>query len=302
MKGASPVRRGLLVLIFAIFLVEGSSGTAGVSAPSPTRVPMSGYLVAGIRGHLRIMDTRGHVVKRVPRFAALGAGHGVQALALAPDRRSAYVAVYEGLDHPPRLYKVSLLTGAAVQLAEAISPALSPDRTRLAYVKAKMPVGLPCCDLTGLVVRKLPWGRPRVIPLPAGDTMGTPPGLVINWSPNGRSIALADGNKVRIVNVARARTVESEPAIPGSKGLSPVFLDRRTIVVLANCCVGRQKLVAVDLRSGSRKLFARISSPDENVRRVGRGTLLAVTALHELVRVTQGHVRVISSGILSVSP
>lgn len=132
--------------------------------------------------------------------------------------------------------------------------------------------------------------------------MGTPPGLVINWSPNGRSIALADGNKVRIVNVARARTVESEPAIPGSKGLSPVFLDRRTIVVLANCCVGRQKLVAVDLRSGSRKLFARISSPDENVRRVGRGTLLAVTALHELVRVTQGHVRVISSGILSVSP
>jgi hypothetical protein len=94
---------------------------------------------------------------------------------------------------------------------------------------------------------------------------------VINWSPDGRSIALSDGAVVRVVHVSTATTVDSEPSIPGGRGFAPVFLDRHTIVVLANCCIGRQNLVAVDLRSGSRKLFAHLASPDENVRRLKRG-------------------------------
>ncbi len=292
------VQRGLLALLFASLLAGSSAGVGGATS-APARVPPSDYLVANLSGHLRVLDQQGKLLRRVPRFAAPLSGHGVQGLALTPNRLSAYVSVYEGLQHPPRLYQVSLADGTRTEIAEALSPTLSPDRTRIAYLTVEMRNGVQY--LAALVVRDLPWGQARTIPLPAGDALGSPPGLVLNWSPDGRSIALSDGTRVRVVHISTATTVDSEPSIPGGKGLAPVFLDRDTVIVLANCCVGRQNLVAVDLRSGSRKLFAHISSPDENVRTVKRGTLLAVTALHQLVRVTRARVRLLANGILAAT-
>ena len=98
-----------------------------------------------------------------------------------------------------------------------------------------------------------------------------------------------------------APDVPSQPGIPGNTGLAPVFLDAHTLVVLADCCIGRQHLIAVDLRSGARTAFAEISSPAENIQRSKAGVLLAVTALQELVLVTRGHARVIAGGIYAAS-
>lgn len=286
-----------LLLVTISLVVSAGANCAPLAHPL---VPTSAYLVANESGRLLVLDHRGRLVRRVPRFAAPRPGAGVQALALAPDRRFAYVSVYAGLQHPPRLYKVSLATGRRMQLAEGISPTLSPDRTRLAYITVAMRDGIQY--LTALVIRDLPWRQARAIALPPRDAFGTPPDLVINWSPDGRSIAVSDGTGVRVVDVSTATTVESQPAIPGGTGLAPVFLDRHTIVVLANCCIGRQDLVAVDLRSGVRTPFAQLASPVENVRRLGHGTLLAVTALHRLVRVTPGRVHVLARGVLAATP
>jgi hypothetical protein len=81
--------------------------------------------------------------------------------------------VYAGLEYPPRLCKVSLPSGRRVQIAEAISPTLSPGGTRLAYITVEMRKGIQY--LAALVIRDLPWGPARTIPLPVGDAYGTPP-------------------------------------------------------------------------------------------------------------------------------
>ncbi len=78
-----------------------------------------------------------------------------------------------------------LASGEETVLASGgrVFPALSPDGTRLA-----------CLDMSGnLVVRDLPDGTERVLaaPLGAGGLPGRP-----SWSPDGRSIALCDRNRL----------------------------------------------------------------------------------------------------------
>ncbi len=287
------MQRGLLTLLLAAVSLAAFAGAVATSAARPL-VPRNAYLVAGESGRLLVLDRRGKLVRRIPRFAA-----DVQALALSPSRRSAYVSVYVR-DRPPRMYEVSLRTGRRTLLANAISPALSPGRAELAYVTVARPVDIEY--RTALVIRDLQTGNLRIIAFPPGVPFDTPPGLVINWSPGGRAVALWDGTTTRIVDVSTATTVDSQSAIPGGGyTYSPVFLDRYTLVVLANCCIGRQKLVAVDLRSGIRTPFAQLSSPVENVIRLKPRALLAVTALHRLVRVTPGRSHVIARRIVAAT-
>lgn len=285
------VQARVRALLLAIIVLAAPS-IAG-AAPRPL-VPVGAYLAADQSAHLLILNQRGKLLRRVPRFASY-----VQALEIAPDRRHAYVSVY-ARQQPPRLYEVALGTGRRIRLANAISPSLSPDRTQLAYVTVEEREDIQY--RTGLVIRSLRTGQTRVIPLPAQAPLGTPPENVINWSPNGRYLALFDGTVIRVVDVATATTVDSQREIPGSTGLAPVFLDQQTLIVLANCCIGRQRLVAVDLRSGARTVFAQVQSPVENVRRLNSGALLAVTALHRLVRLAPGRARVIATGIVAATP
>jgi hypothetical protein len=282
--------RALLVCVIAL-----TTSVAAGAAPSVTDplVPPGAYLVADVSGHLLVIDQRGGVLRRVPRFAS-----PVQALEIAPDRRHAYVAVYRN-ERAPRLYDVALRTGRRNRLANATSPALSPDRRRLAYVTVARRNDITY--RTALAIRVLATGQTRLIPLPAEAPLGTPPELVINWSPDGLQLAVFDGTVVRIVHVATAATVASQPELPGRTGLAPVFVDQNRLVVLANCCIGRQRLVAVDLRSGARAPFAALRAPVENVRRQPRGSLLVVNALHRLVRVSPGRKRLISTGVVAAS-
>jgi hypothetical protein len=163
------MQRGLLTLLLASAFLAASASGAATSSARPL-VPRTAYLVASESGRLLVLDRRGKRLRRIPRFTA-----SVQSLALSPNRRSAYVSVYR-VDKPSRLYEVSLRTGRRTLLANGISPALSPDRTKLAYVTVTRPVDITY--RTALVIRDLRTGSLRNIAFPPGVPFDTPPGLV----------------------------------------------------------------------------------------------------------------------------
>jgi Tol biopolymer transport system component len=278
--------------ILALALVQGGS-----SSRPPALVAPGSFLVANLSGRLLVLDRNGKLVRRLPAWASRGTG--LQGIELAPDRRHAFVAVLRS-ERPAQLYRVDLATGYKRLIANAIAPTLSPDGKRLAYVTTRLDNGIV---LRGaVVVVGLDGGGRRAIPFGSRVPMGTPPEILINWSPDGRRVAVFDGSRIRLVEVATARDVPSQAALPdAASGLAPVYADAQTIVVLADCCIGRQHLAAVDLRSGGSTPFATISSPPEAVRRLKPGLLVAVTALHELAVVRRGSVHTIARGVVAVA-
>jgi hypothetical protein len=85
---------------------------------------------------------------------------------------------------------------------------------------------------------------------------------------------------------------------PVASGLgAPAFLDENTLVALANCCIGNQRLVSIDLRSGRRKPFAVVPGPPETIRRLRDGVLLVVTASNKLMVVSHNHKKVVASRV-----
>jgi len=149
---------------------------------------------------------------------------------------------------------------------------------------------------TALVIRDLRTQAVHAIPFAPPVTAGTPPEWITNWSPDGTQIALVSGEKTMLVEPATAATVGSQAPIAGS---APAFLNENALVVLANCCIGRQLLDTVDLQTGVRTPFAHLSSPTEFIRRVAPGRFLILTALRELVIVERGRTRVIARGLSS---
>jgi hypothetical protein len=275
--------------------------SAALFAAPRSVVPMGSFLVADLSGRVFVLSKSGRVLRRVP--GSLTAT--VQALELSPDRRRAFASLYTQ-NGGVRLYDLDLATGRKHALGRGFGPALNPARTRLAYVTISSSSGIPFAR--ALVVRDLHTNRERSIPFPPDVVVGTPPELVINWSPDGRRIAVFDGHRIRLVGVATARSVESQPSIPGPAGhpgrtpfLAPAYLNLHELVVDANCCERRQHLAAIDLSSGARSPFATLSSPPQNVWRVGPGTLLVEDALNELVLVSRGRVQVVASRIAAAA-
>jgi hypothetical protein len=275
-------------------LVLGGALALSATSTKAAVVPQGDLLVGKRSGRLAVLNRSGKLVRRVPRFLARSSLQGVE---LAPDRRHAFASVYVP-DAAERLYQIDLATGVKRQLATGISPTLSPDRTRLAYVSTDRRVDI--VYRTALVIRELSTGQTKSIPLPPDAPMGTPPELVINWSPDGRRIAVFDGARIRLVDVANANDVMSQPSVP-RPSLAPVFLNGHSLVVLADCCTGRQHVVALNLRSGARHAYATLSSPPESIRRLRPGLLLTVTALNELALVRRGHFRVIARAITAAT-
>jgi len=271
--------------------VLSAAAAALVLAAAP--VAAHGIVAADAHGRLLVLDARGATVRRVPGVA----GRSVQGIALAPDRRHAYVSVYRA-DRPARLDRVDLGSGERTLVADGLSPSLSPDRSRLAYLASEVRGDIE--EVTALVVLDLRTGASHRLPYDAGVAQGTPPEVLLSWSPDGRRIALFDGHSVRVADSRTTAPISSQPAVAGA-GLAPIFLDAHTLVLLANCCIGRQRLVTVDLRSGRRSAFATISSPDETGQRLRDGMLLVTTALHELVVVSRGHGRVLARGITAAA-
>ena len=269
-----------------------ANSVAAQSSHRRPLVPPGDFLVGDQSGQLLVLDGAGDVVRRVPRRIE---DYGPQGIALAPDRRHAFVSVY---GNPARLYEVDLATGKKRWLANAISPALSPDQTQLAYVSVARRNDIE--HRAALTVRELRTGRAVSIPLESEPSVGTPPENVINWSPGGRQIAVYDGRAIRLANLGAGGGSLSEPLGPQFR-LAPVFLNEKTLVTLAHCCVGKQQLTSVDLDSGRRQSFATLPAPPESIVRLKPGLLLAVTALGKLTLVSRGHSKAIAEDITAAA-
>jgi hypothetical protein len=127
--------------------------------------------------------------------------------------------------------------------------------------------------------------------------VGTPPDIVISWSPDGRQVAMFDLHAVRLVDPTTSGSVASQPTVPGKSFLAPAFVSSKRLVGLTNCCIGRQRLSVVNPTTGERSRFAVVPAPPENIGRVRHGVLFAVTALRQLVLVTKGKTQVIARGV-----
>jgi hypothetical protein len=278
-----------MVLAFAAASASHAVERPHLVARAGPIVPRGDFLVSDQFGRLRILDQQGKLVRRLPRRIAR---YGPDAIALTRDRRFAFVRL--ATEAGSRLYLVNLATGTKRRFASAISPAMSPGRTHIAYLSVVRRRDIHYKD--ALVVRSLRTRRVRTIPLSAREAIGTPPENVINWSPDGRRIAIYDNGSIRIVTVGARRLELSPPVAPRSL-MAPVFIDRNRLVALANCCIGRQRLVTINLRSGSRHPFAVLPAPPETIRRLRDGVLLVTTASGALMIVSHRHTTVIARGV-----
>ena len=292
----------VLAVAAAPFGIGSTSGDAAVVSgirPHSASPPMSesgsgsplvprGDLLEIKRGRFRVLNRRGRVVRELGRFQASGA---LQAMAISGDRRHAFISILHGEEASPEVDDVDLATGSVVRIGDGVSPAVSPSDGRLAYV-ATTTTG----DRTALVVQ-VGSDPPHQIPMGTSAFVGTPPGLITNWSPDGSRIAVYDDTSLRLVDPATATSVSSQPAVPGRFLTSPAFLSTERLVGLANCCVGPQRLAVVNLTTGKRKPFGALRAPPENMGRVGHGVIFAVTALRQLVLIRKGKVQIIASGV-----
>jgi hypothetical protein len=298
--GAIPLRRHTqIVLELGRFVPPHRSFRFPSSAARPI-VPRGTTLVADTRGRMRVLDRRGRLVRRLPgRLPS-----PLQALELAPDRRHAFVAILGG-ERPARLYELDLASGGKRLVGRGVSPSLSPDRTRLAFIATAVEADI--VEEVALVVRDLRSGRSRSIPFGTRLGLGTPPDIVVNWSPDGQRIAVFDGTTIRLVDATHAARIDTEPTVgvPLSAGrepsLAPVFLDEQTLVVLENCCIGKQRLVSIDLGSAAQAPFATLRAPPETIRRVQPGLLMTVTALDQMAFVSRNQVRVVARHVAAAA-
>lgn len=277
------------------------SRPVAIRAAAHGAVPIGSFIAADLSGRVLVLTRDGRMLRRLPGSP----GATVQALELSPDRRHAYESVYTR-DGGVRLYDLDLATGRKHTLARAFGPALNPAHTRLAYVMISFASGIPFAH--ALVVRDLRTHRVHSIPFPPHVVLGTPPELILNWSPDGTRVAVFDGNRIRLVDIATATNLQSQPPIPGPPGrpggtpfLAPVYLDAHDLVVETNCCIGSQHLATIDLISGARRPFATLTSPPQNLWRLRSGGLLTEDALGELALVSRGRVRVIATHIAAVA-
>jgi hypothetical protein len=299
---------GIVAVVAALALVVGSSlgstsprhGVVGFGHPSPV-VPVGDLLAISLRGRLLVLNHAGREVKRLP--GVIGGPQGLaQAIELAPDRRHAWVSVWNAAAMTFHMFSLDLATGRRQRLPDGVNPTMNAQRTMLAYARtSRIADGDP--GETALVIEDLRSGRTRTIPFGVGTAFGTPPELIISWSPDGRHVAVYTDKqwRYRLVDIRTASTVASSPALPQGV-LAPVYLSDHTVVVDANCCAHTQQLVTLNIQTGRKMKLARISSPVQTVHRLGATSLLITDALGELVRVTGGRVQILRSGIDAVSP
>ena len=259
-------------------------------------MPREAVLGETFRGHLLVLSLSGRVLERVPGRDQRPPPWA--SMELAPDRRHAFVSNPEA--EPASLYELDLRDGRKRIIAHGISPTLSPDRRTLAYLKEGPVKGIE--EATALVLRDLRTNAEHSIPLIPPRPAGTPPEQILNWSPDGRLIALVTQSEgIALVDPATTTSIATSDTNSGSQasiaGLAPVFSDANTLVALANCCIGRQRLVTIDTRSGTASPFARLSSPPVYLRRLSPGKLLVVTTIGELAVVSSGHTHVFATGI-----
>jgi dipeptidyl aminopeptidase/acylaminoacyl peptidase len=328
------VRTASVLLLAALLLAPGA---AAGRLPATRVVAPGGFLVADRQGGLEALGSTGKRLFTVP-----WGPHplGVDSMALAADRAHAFVSLRQpadayGNEQPNLLESVDLRTGKLTPIGNGDGPAVSPDGTRLAYLSTAVSTTNALVQPTALTVLNLQTGATRSIavasPLAAGP---------LNWSPDGTRIAVSDGTQIRLVLVASAQDLASQPTLPGDANPhavsprmyagkpsppttpatpgtivvgppppgpnvaishAPVFVDAHTVVVDYDCCIGDQHLVAFDLGSGAKTAFATLTAPAWRDAPAGAGRVLLVTPDDKLEVARRGSVTTIATGITAAA-
>jgi hypothetical protein len=192
------------------------------AAPAPVPVPAGHFLVCSGEGHLFVMSPKRKTLGTLPGTTG---SHCATALALSADRRSAYFSILTGDETPPALDEIDLTTGNTHRIASGLDPALSPDGTKLAFIATAessnggyyTPTGLEILDLVSGASRLLAPPTP-----PAGSHKLYWPRGPLNWSPDGTKIAVFAGDQIRIVDVATAQDLGSQPTVPADAPNHPI--------------------------------------------------------------------------------
>jgi WD40-like Beta Propeller Repeat len=289
----SPFSAALELAVAAPAVLVCVAAAATVEAPSTA--PPSAILAADLHNRLLVLDSSGRTIRLIPGPWSQRDGR-IQGVDLASDGRRAFVAVYHS-GRPDALYSVDLQKRTARQIGRGLSPAVSPSGNRLAYLRTRTRSDVKY--RTALMIRNLATGREHAVQFGPHSAVGTPPDMVINCSPDGRYLALLGRSLVRVVNVQTRTKVEHGRAV--RRLLAPAFLDDSTLVGVANCCIGPQRLVTVAVATSRRSRFATLRAPPEAMRALDANRLLVTTALHQLEIVSQKGNRRLREGVLAAS-
>jgi len=275
---------------------DGASGPT-VKAGRAAALSEAALVAVTITSELVVIEDgrRGEALARWP------AEEKPTAISLSPDRTRAFVGIDDG-ECSGRLEAVDLATGKTTEVATgALYPALSPDGRSVVYGRIE-PVD-DLCVRSGLVVRDLESGRERLFP--GRDVEGTPPGLILNWSPDGTGIAFVDSNdgprpaQVRVLDPDSDRALESATVGAGPGHFAPVFAGDGQLVVERGCCTAPMALVEAD---SSGPTLAALPAPIVSVRRsVDGARLILVDALDRLSIVEGPELSLVGQGYLAAA-
>jgi hypothetical protein len=199
-------RLGLVALL--------ATAVAAPAVAADGGVPARDYVACDRAGLLLVLAPSGRVVRRIPGRLPYGA----VGITLTADRRSAYVSLLRG-DEQPALYRVDLATGRRRLVGNGLSPAVSPDGRELAYLATGTSPRSGLWRVTALAVVEVATGRRRSIAAPPSPSLPAGP---LGWSPDGRSIAAFDGTRIRLVDVAVARELATQPGVRGDDPGHPI--------------------------------------------------------------------------------
>ncbi|HJQ41847.1 MAG TPA: hypothetical protein VJ831_02080 [Jatrophihabitantaceae bacterium] len=216
-------------------------------------------------GRIAVMSPNGAVRRDLGTMPTVE-GDEVNAIDVSPDGKSVLVSVLNDKDGAcaASVYSVGddrvmhpFLNGAAASF--------SPDGRSVALLRYS-PQG-EFCYRTRLVVRSLTDGSERTTPLPGGPTMeGNPPEWPVNWSPDGRRIALVRGPHAT-ASVITVHTWTSTSFNGASRAGAPVFLSNSDVALYTGCCAGSQQaMTRFHEQRVVTKLFS-VTSPVRSIRR-----------------------------------
>ncbi len=218
-------RQALTAAVMAFAIAAGgasaayaSLGRSGLAAPAAGRAPSAGPSVPDAAGRpdiiavtnqgaLVVLDPLSGIARKI--LVRGGVLPGI--ISVSPDGRTVYFATRHGCEGT--IESVPAAGGRVSVIAPGMMPAVSPDGTRVAFVRVPSDCGHPGSGMASpeVVVRDLAGGGEKVLragPRPASP--GSVPEL--SWSPDGRRLLVSAGLSAGIGNDASWVLAQVDPA------------------------------------------------------------------------------------------